>query len=76
MTAVADDGEVASPCTSVCFIDPVASLCAGCLRTLDEIAGWIDYSTAEKRAVIAAIEVRRSSLGAGIAERMEDHAER
>ena len=76
MTTGADDGEVASPCTSVCFIDPVTGLCAGCLRTLDEIAGWIDFSTAEKRGLIAAIDVRRSRFGTAIAERMEDHAER
>jgi predicted Fe-S protein YdhL (DUF1289 family) len=76
MSTGADDGEVESPCTSVCSIDPVSGLCAGCLRTLDEIAGWVDFSTAEKRGVIAALEVRRSRFGSAIAERTEDHAER
>ena len=76
MSAGAVDAKIASPCTSVCFIDPVTGLCAGCLRTLDEIAGWIDFSTAEKRGVIAALDARRSRFGAAIAERMEDHAER
>jgi len=36
--------DVESPCTSVCTIDSATGLCAGCYRTLDEIAGWIDLS--------------------------------
>ena len=51
---------VPSPCTSVCTIDPESGLCAGCFRTLDEIAGWIRLSDEEKRAVIAALPQRRS----------------
>ncbi len=70
------DAAVASPCTSVCVIDQVTGLCGGCLRTLDEIAGWIDFSTAEKRAVIAALDARRSQFGGAIQGRMENHADR
>lgn len=50
---------VASPCTSVCTIDPTSGLCGGCFRTLDEIAGWIGFSEARKRAVIEALPARR-----------------
>ncbi|MFO1286323.1 MAG: DUF1289 domain-containing protein [Rubrivivax sp.] len=35
-------------------------LCAGCLRTLDEIAAWAQLSEAGKRAVWAAIGRRRA----------------
>jgi hypothetical protein len=63
---------VASPCTSVCTMDSVTGLCAGCFRTLDEIAGWIDFSAAEKRAVIAALDARRSRFGAAIVARMDE----
>ncbi|HUN91380.1 MAG TPA: DUF1289 domain-containing protein, partial [Burkholderiaceae bacterium] len=35
---------VASPCVNVCHIEPGTGCCEGCLRTLDEIAGWISYS--------------------------------
>jgi predicted Fe-S protein YdhL (DUF1289 family) len=51
-------------------------LCGGCFRTLEEISGWIDFSAAEKRTVIAALDARRSNFGAAIAARLEDRAER
>jgi uncharacterized protein len=53
---------VASPCTSVCTIDPASGLCAGCFRTLDEIAGWIRFSDDEKRAVLSALPARRELI--------------
>lgn len=31
---------VLSPCVSVCRMDTRSRLCAGCYRTLDEIAQW------------------------------------
>lgn len=40
-----------SPCISVCQMDKHSGLCAGCLRTLDEIACWSALSDADKRAV-------------------------
>lgn len=42
---------VPSPCISVCRMDPATGWCEGCLRTLDEIAGWGLASDEEKRAV-------------------------
>jgi predicted Fe-S protein YdhL (DUF1289 family) len=56
-------GSVASPCISVCAIDPRTGLCEGCFRTLDEIAGWMAFSTDEKRAVLAALPERRQRPG-------------
>jgi predicted Fe-S protein YdhL (DUF1289 family) len=76
MSRGVDSASVASPCTSVCIIDPVTGLCGGCFRTLEEIAGWIDFSATEKRTVIAALDARRSNFGAAIAARLEDRAER
>jgi len=58
--------HVASPCTSVCTIDPVSGLCTGCYRTLDEIAGWIDISNEAKRTIIAGLRGRRTRLGVPI----------
>jgi len=52
---------VASPCTSVCTIEPASGLCAGCLRTLDEIALWSTLSDDEKREVWQRIAARRVS---------------
>jgi predicted Fe-S protein YdhL (DUF1289 family) len=62
VTAAPKDG-VASPCISVCAIDPRTGLCEGCFRTLDEIAGWIAFSNDEKRAVLAALPERRRAAG-------------
>jgi predicted Fe-S protein YdhL (DUF1289 family) len=76
MSRGADSASVASPCTSVCIIDPVTGLCGGCLRTLEEISGWIDFSATEKRTVIAALDARRSNFGAAIEARLADRAER
>ena len=76
MNRGADSASVASPCTSVCIIDPVTGLCGGCFRTLQEIAGWIDFSATEKRTVIAALDARRANFGAAIDARLEDRAER
>ena len=72
----ADDATVASPCISVCVIDAATGFCGGCFRTLEEIAGWIDFSAAERREVITALVVRRSQFGTAIAARMDGHAER
>jgi uncharacterized protein len=55
-----------SPCTGVCRIDGRTGWCQGCLRTLDEIGAWGALDDAGKRAVWAALEVRRAS-GAAVA---------
>lgn len=47
--------SVESPCRKLCALDPATRACTGCLRTLDEIAGWARMSDEEKRAVLARI---------------------
>lgn len=59
-TAPSDDGE--SPCNSVCTMDEASGLCAGCFRTLDEIARWSRLSDSERRAVLAALPARRDLI--------------
>ena len=71
-----DSASVASPCTSVCIIDPVTGLCGGCFRTLEEISAWIDLSAGEKRSVMAELDARRIEFGVAIACRLEHRAER
>jgi len=51
--------NVPSPCISVCAMLPEAGVCAGCFRTLDEIAAWGLLDAAGKRAVLAALPARR-----------------
>ena len=53
-----DEDYVASPCVSVCTVDPVSKTCIGCLRTLDEIGAWRVMTIDEKRAVVVACEER------------------
>jgi predicted Fe-S protein YdhL (DUF1289 family) len=52
--------DVASPCVSICTLDPTGDYCTGCYRTLDEIGQWARYSPDEKRAVIAVLPQRRA----------------
>ena len=50
---------VASPCTGVCRIDVQAGWCAGCLRTLDEIAAWSTLDEAARQRVCDALPLRQ-----------------
>jgi predicted Fe-S protein YdhL (DUF1289 family) len=71
-----DATEVPSPCISICVIDEPTGLCAGCYRTLDEIAGWIDLSAPERRAVVATLALRRALYESQISLRHAADAER
>ena len=51
---------VDSPCINVCKME--AGLCAGCFRTIDEIARWADVDDDGKRLILAAVAQRRSKL--------------
>jgi predicted Fe-S protein YdhL (DUF1289 family) len=51
---------VASPCISVCRIDPANGLCVGCMRTLDEIAAWGALDDAGRREILRAVADRRA----------------
>ena len=53
---------VLSPCINVCQVDTARGWCAGCLRTLEEIADWAQSSDAEKRAVLERVAARRQAL--------------
>ncbi|WP_085483473.1 DUF1289 domain-containing protein [Paraburkholderia susongensis] len=50
--------SVPSPCINVCRMDASTGWCEGCLRTIDEIAGWSMFDDDAKRAVWDAIEAR------------------
>ena len=51
----APEAAVPSPCNAVCKIDPDSQRCAGCGRTLDQIARWSVMSDDEKRTVLATL---------------------
>ena len=58
--AAGNDSAVPSPCVSICKMDARSGLCTGCLRTIEEIAGWSRYSDADKQAVWLRISERRA----------------
>ena len=60
-------GDVPSPCISVCEMLPTG-VCAGCFRTLDEIAAWSVLDADGKRAVLAALPARRIARDAAGSE--------
>jgi len=49
---------VLSPCIGVCVIDADSGYCAGCWRTLGEIAAWPDLADARRREVLEAVKQR------------------
>jgi predicted Fe-S protein YdhL (DUF1289 family) len=50
-----------SPCISVCRMDEASGFCVGCMRTLDEIAGWGMLDNRAKREIWMEIEMRAAS---------------
>ena len=67
---IADRAAVPSPCIDVCRIDAATGWCEGCLRTLDEIAGWGSLDDDNKRAVWRELPARRAerAMAAGIGD--------
>jgi predicted Fe-S protein YdhL (DUF1289 family) len=55
--------DIRSPCVDVCQMNPFTGLCRGCFRTLDEIAGWLDFSAFEKLEVLKRLDERRPAHG-------------
>jgi predicted Fe-S protein YdhL (DUF1289 family) len=51
--------QVASPCVNICQINPETGNCIGCMRTIDEIADWLEMTNEEKRQVLNRLEERR-----------------
>jgi len=50
---------IQSPCISVCVIDAGTGLCAGCGRSLDEIAGWRAMTEAERGRIMHELPARQ-----------------
>ena len=53
---------VPSPCVSVCRMDEASGLCAGCLRSLEEIADWSTLGDAVRLAVWSRIAQRAGAV--------------
>ncbi len=55
---------VPSPCISVCRMDRHTGWCEGCMRTIDEIAGWSTMDDGQKRRVWQLLPLRREAYDA------------
>ncbi|MGH8188620.1 MAG: DUF1289 domain-containing protein, partial [Steroidobacteraceae bacterium] len=56
-----------SPCIKVCVLD-AESICIGCGRTIDEIAGWSRMSPAEQLAACERAAQRRNERAGRVSE--------
>ena len=65
LPGAAADKTPVSPCLGICLMDPGTRTCRGCLRTIEEIAGWYTASNAEKRAILARLDQRRAASREG-----------
>ncbi len=54
---------VDSPCIKICMVDVDRGWCRGCHRTLAEISYWVNYSRAEKLAVLEKVAQRKVAAG-------------
>jgi uncharacterized protein len=48
-----------TPCINVCVIDAATGLCAGCARSLSEIAGWAAMTDFERQRIMRDLPARR-----------------
>ena len=62
MTEIWARNEIDSPCVKICVIHPEARICVGCSRTIDEISGWSRMTPDARRAVMADLPARASTL--------------
>ncbi|GAB4383761.1 DUF1289 domain-containing protein [Albidovulum sp.] len=54
--------EIDSPCVKICTIHPTERICIGCLRSVEEIAGWGRMTPEERRAIMAELPQRAPRL--------------
>jgi len=52
--------SILSPCIKVCVFDASKTLCAGCSRTLDEIARWAGMTDAERQRIMGELPARQA----------------
>ena len=58
-----------SPCIKVCVIDADTGLCAGCLRSLSEIARWAAMTDIERQRIMGELPARRDRAAGPAAQR-------
>jgi len=54
-----------SPCKLICTLDLSSGVCTGCGRTRADIAGWINYSPAQRAFANIEAAKRMTEFGEG-----------
>lgn len=54
---------IPSPCIGVCRLERETGLCAGCLRTAEEIRAWALGDNAERLSILERLKERRRARG-------------
>lgn len=54
--------EIDSPCIKLCVIHPKVGICAGCYRSLQEIADWSAMAPDARRALMVELPERAGLL--------------
>jgi uncharacterized protein len=49
---------ISTPCIKICTMDPQAGICAGCGRTLEEIARWGGMTESERLRIMQLLTAR------------------
>ncbi|HAZ62786.1 MAG TPA: DUF1289 domain-containing protein [Armatimonadetes bacterium] len=57
-----------SPCIQQCHFDTTTRRCSGCHRTMEEISGWVSFSSAQRERIWARIERLRAATGTPAAD--------
>lgn len=55
---IKDMAKIITPCKQICELDEIKQICKTCKRTEEEIASWLDYTPAERKAVMKQIKDR------------------
>ncbi len=53
---------IPSPCNKICTLN-ANGVCIGCGRSREELGGWMNYSDAEKKQVVARAKARLETMG-------------
>jgi predicted Fe-S protein YdhL (DUF1289 family) len=51
--------DAPSPCIGLCQLASATELCEGCFRSAAEIEAWWDMTPAQKRRLLAELDMRR-----------------
>ena len=52
---------IKSPCVEKCEMNPLTKLCEGCLRNIEEIVNWSNFTDNQKNYVLKLIERRKDA---------------